>query len=147
MLEDAFSEVYLKFKLNFYRGIFERLQDRESSLSASEAYAVEIIYALQEPTVSQFARFLKISLPNATYKVNMLIRKGYVVKVNSETDRREVHLHLTEKFWDYNAINHNYISTVMQRIRDRFSSEETEQLSRMLTIISKELMPESEERL
>jgi len=147
MLEDVFNEIYTKFKLNFYRSIFERLQERESSLSASEAYAVEVIHALHEPTISQFADFLQISQPNATYKVNALIRKGYIDKINSSTDRREYHLSPTPKFWKYYAINQSYINTVMQRIRARFSPEETGQLERMLHIISHELMPENRDKL
>jgi len=147
VLEDAFNDVYLKFKLNFYRGIFERLQDRESSLSASEAYAVEVIYSLNEPTISQFAKFLQISQPNATYKVNTLIRKGYIEKVHSDTDKREYHLRTTPKFQEYYAINQNYLNTVMQRIRSRFSDDETEQLEHMLRVISEELMPENESGL
>ena len=147
MLENAFNEVYTKFKLNFYRGIFERLGERESSLSASEAFAVEVIHALNEPTISQFAEFLQISLPNANYKVNILTRKGYIEKMNSNTDRREFHLRTTNKFWNYYAINHTYITTVMQRIRNRFSEEETKQLENMLSIISQELMAENKDKL
>ena len=147
MLDDIFNEVYTKFKLNFYRGIFERLKEREASLSASEAYAVEVIYALHEPTISQFANFLQISQPNATYKINTLIRKGYIEKINSNVDKREYHLRTTDKFSNYYAINQNYIHTVMQRIRERFSDEETKQLERMLNIISRELMTESTDKL
>ena len=147
MLEKTFIEVYTKFKLNFYRGIFARLNERESSLSATEAFAVEVIYGLGEPTISQFAEFLKISLPNATYKVNSLIKKGYIEKVNSSADRREYHLRITTKFTDYYAINQNYITTVMNRINERFTKEEASQLEGMLRIISRELMPESEDSL
>jgi DNA-binding MarR family transcriptional regulator len=137
----------MKFKLNFYRGIFECLQERESSLSASEAYAVEVIYALREPTISQFAGFLQISLPNATYKINALTRKGYIVKVNSLADRREYHLRTTAKFARYCAINQNYVDTVMRRVRERFSQEETERLENMLRVVSRELMPENNDNL
>jgi len=142
MLEEIFIEVYTKFKLNFYRGIFQRLKERDSSLSAAEAYAVEVIFALQQPTISRFAEFLQISLPNATYKINGLIRKGYIEKVNSSTDKREYHLVTTAKFRDYYAISQNYANLVMGRIRERFSREETEQFEKMLQIISQELMPE-----
>ena len=143
MLEDVFNEVYIKFKLNFYRGIFERLKERDSSLSAAEAYAVEVIFALGEPTIGRFAEFLHISLPNATYKINGLIYKGYIKKVNSSTDKREYHLVTTERFRDYYSISQNYVNLVMERIRERFSREETEQLEKMLLVISQELMPES----
>ena len=147
MLENMFNEVYTKFKLNFYRGIFSRLKGRESSLSASEAFAVEVIHALHEPTISQFAAFLQISQQNATYKVNNLIRKGYIEKVNSSVDKREYHLRTNTKFLNYYAINQSYIHTVMQRISERFSDEETNRLENMLNIISQELMLESKEEL
>ena len=147
MLEDIFIEVYTKFKLNFYRGIFERLKERDSSLSAAEAYAVEVVYALQQPTISRFAEFLQISLPNATYKVNGLVRKGYIEKVNSSTDKREYHLVTTEKFRTYYAISQNYANLVVRRIRERFSRDETEQFEKMLLTISEELMPESSTEL
>jgi len=147
VLEVVFAEVYTKFKLNFYRGIFARLQERESSLSASEAYAVEVISALREPTIGQFADFLHVSKSNATYKVNVLIRKGYVAKVKSDADGREYHLHTTSKFEEYYAINQSYLATVMQRIRTRFSGEEVAQLEKMLSVISSELMMEASEEL
>jgi len=143
MLEDVFTEVYMKFKLNFYRGIFQRLKDRDSSLSASESYAVEVIYALRQPTISRFAEFLQISQPNATYKVNSLMRKGYIEKVNSSTDKREYHLVTTQKFHEYYAISQNYIKLVMERIREKFSQEVIERLENTLRVISEELMPES----
>ena len=143
MLEDIFTEVYTKFKLNFYRGIFQRLKDRESSLSASEAYAVEVIYALRQPTISRFAEFLQISQPNATYKVNSLMRKGYIEKVNSSTDKREYHLVTTQKFYEYYSISQNYIRLVMERVREKFPQEVIERLENTLRVISEELMPES----
>jgi len=146
MLVDAFNEIYIKLKLNFYRSIFERLQERESSLSASEAFAVEVIYALHEPTISQFAEFIHISMPNATYKINSLMRKGYIMKVKSTRDAREVHLRVTPKFYNYYAINQGYINMVMQRVNERFSEEQIDQLESMLRIISEELMPENNDQ-
>lgn len=147
MLETVFGEVYTKFKLHFYRGIFERLEERESSLSASEAYAVEVIHALHEPTISQFAKFLQISLPNATYKVNVLVRKGYIAKEKSSADKREFHLHTTPKFTNYYAINQGYVATVSKRIRARFTDSQVRQFEEMLRIVSEELMPENDGNL
>jgi len=143
VLENTFKEVYLKFKLNFYRGIFERLQEREGSLSASEAYAVEVIHALNRPSITQFADFLCVSKSNATYKVNTLVKKGYVQREQSDNDKREFHLCTTDKFLHYYAINQNYIDAVMRRIKDRFSTTELEQFEKMLSVISRELMPET----
>jgi DNA-binding MarR family transcriptional regulator len=142
-LEERFQEVYSKFKLNFYRGIFDRISERVGSLTATEAFAVEAIYALREPRVGEFAEAIGISQPNATYRVNSLIKKGYVEKINSETDKREYHLRVTQKFLDYYNINNEYIHTVMERIKERFTPKQTEDLTEMLRIISRELMPEN----
>lgn len=143
MLEDIFQEVYAKFKLNFYRGIFQRVKGRLGSLNVTEAFAVEAIYALREPTIGEFAESIGISQPNATYKVNSLMKKGYIEKINSEKDKREYHLRVTQKFLDYYNINNEYIHTVMERIKARFTKEETEKFIEMLRIISRELMPEN----
>ena len=84
MLEESFSQVYTKFKLHFYQEIFSRFQNREASLTAVETFCMEIILALKEPTINEFASFVHISSPNAAYKVNNLIQKGYVEKGNKD---------------------------------------------------------------
>lgn len=142
VLDSAFAEVYSKFKLHFYQKVFSRFQTREASLSAVETFCMEIIQALGRPTVNEFASFVQISSPNAAYKVNSLIQKGYLKKVRSETDRREYHLVATQKYVDYYNISYNYLSTVMERIQERFSPQEVAHLEEMLHIISRELMPE-----
>lgn len=142
MLEDAFCEVYTKFKLHFYSKIFKRFQHREASLTAVETFCVEAIYALERPTVNEFATFTQISPPNATYKINNLVKKGYIRKVRSEDDKREYYLEVTDKFLAYYGITYDYITLVMDRISQRFPLQDIEKLNSMLEIISHELMPE-----
>lgn len=142
MLEQVFDQVYAKFKLHFYQKVFARLDHREASLTTVETFCVEIIHALGKPTVNEFASFAQISPPNAAYKVNNLIQKGYINKVRSDTDRREYHLEVAPKYFEYYNISYSYLETVMKRIRERFSTEEIHQLESMLEIISRELMPE-----
>ena len=144
MLEKKFIEVYDKFKIQFFRKVFEKVRERDGSLSAMEALSLDIIRALGEPTVGQFADFLNISQSNATYKVNNLIKKGYLVRQNSATDRREYHLVLSDKFYRYSELLTAYELTVVDRMKKRFSGEEIEKLNEMLTVISDELMPECE---
>lgn len=142
MLEDSFAEVYTKFKLHFYQEIFSRFQSREATLTAVETFCMEIILALKEPTINEFASFVHISSPNAAYKVNSLIQKGYVEKIQSPKDRREYHLRPTQKYMDYYNISSNYLQEVMDRIKNRFTQEEASQLDRMLQVVGQELMPE-----
>ena len=142
MLDESFRDVYTKFKLHFYQEVFSRFQNREASLTAVETFCMEIIMALEEPTINEFASFVNISSPNAAYKVNSLIQKGYVEKIRSDQDRRDYHLRPTKKYMDYYNISTGYLRTVMERINKRFTPEEARQLDCFLQIVSSELMPE-----
>lgn len=144
MLEQSFVSVYDKFKLHFYRSVFDHARERDSSLSAMEAFSLEIIHLLDEPTVGQFADFLNISQSNATYKVNNLIKKGYLERQNSTTDRREYHLILSEKYYQSLDILSNYEHDVVNRIQTRFPREDLKKFDEILTVTSAELMPECE---
>lgn len=142
MLKDAFEVVYAKFKLHFYQEIFQRFQTREASLTTMETFSMESIQALRSPTVAEFAAFMRISTPNAAYKVNSLIEKGYLRKIQSQRDRREYHLEVTQKYIDYYNISAAYISQVMDRILERFTPQESAALEKMLEVVGQELMPE-----
>ena len=142
MFQQSFVNIYTKFKMHFYQKVFERFQDREATLTTVETFCMEMIYALDNPTVAEFANLANISAPNAAYKVNSLVKKGYLKKVQSKDDKREYHLEVTEKYINYYNISYGYIQVVMDRIRERFDKEELETLDRVLEIIDKELMPE-----
>ena len=142
MLLENFEKVYMKFKLHFYRSVFNRFQEREASLTTVETFCMEIIMALGQPTVNEFSNLVQISSPNAAYKINSLIKKGYIVKERSKDDKREYHLVVTQKYLDYYNISYNYRLKVMERIKQHFSEEEVSQFENMLKIIADELMPE-----
>ena len=92
MLEKEFEKLYFKFRNNYCKNLFSGVNDGDESLSPTESYCVEAIFLLNRPTVHQFANFVNISQPNATYRISNLISKGYVRKVLSEDDRREYFL-------------------------------------------------------
>ena len=139
-----FIAIYDKMKLMSYRGIFDVIREREGSLSAMEAFSLEVIRMLGRPTVGEFADFLNISQSNATYKVNCLIKKGYIDRENSAEDRREYHLVLSKKFYDYKRYMNSYENTLIDRIGKRFTDEELEVFGKFLDTINHELMPECE---
>lgn len=142
VLEQAFGSVYTKFKLHFYRAVFSRFGEREASLTTVETFCMEIIHALHHPTINEFASFIEISPPNAAYKVNNLMQKGYVNKIQSTDDKREYYLEPTEKYFNYYNISYNYMQTVVHRVEDRVTPEDLAAFDRVLTIMSNELMPE-----
>ena len=144
-LGEGFRQVYERLKMEFYREVFCASHDVDASLSAVEAFSLEVIDQLGKPTVGQFAEFLNISRSNATYKVASLIRLGYVRKERSGPDKREYYLVLSEKYYGYIGMMRDYVSTVMERMRERFPAQELDRVAEMLAIMSRELMPEVDE--
>ena len=137
-LEANFLEVYDKFKFSFYRKVFSQVKELE-------VFSLEVINQLGRPTIGKFAEFLNISQSNATYKVASLINKGYLRKERSGPDKREYYLVLSEKYYGYIGMMRDYVSTVMERMRERFPAQELNRVAEMLAIMSRELMPEVDE--
>ena len=138
MLEEVFQDVYTKFKLHFYQNVFQRFATREATLTTVESFCME----MGEPTIAEFSRMMRISTPNAAYKIGSLVKKGYVEKIQSTTDRREYYLRPTQKYIDYYSISYSYLHTVIERVRQRFPAEDCDKMEQMLSVISTELMPE-----
>lgn len=141
-LAENFAEVYAKFKIHFYKEAFSIIQERETSLSTVETFCVELIHALNQPTVNEFATFINVSAPNAAYKINNLIKKGYIEKIQSEADKREYHLVVTEKYFSYYNLSSSYLARVMRRVFARFDRQELAVLNEVMQIMHEELMPE-----
>ena len=146
MFSESIIELYNKFRIYFYMQVFAKFEKREASLTTVESYSIECIKALGEPTVQEFAIMMGISAPNAAYKVNALVQKGYIEKIQDENDRREFHLRPTKKFWDYYNVSYSYVKTVEARCKKRFSKEDLAKFEEMVKIITTELMPELDTR-
>ncbi|MCF0131028.1 MAG: MarR family transcriptional regulator [Pseudobutyrivibrio sp.] len=140
MIRDAFNDVYVKFKMHFYREVFKKWQDREASLTTVETFCMEVIYALDRPTITEFSEFANLSSSNAADKVNNLIRKGYINKVQSKEDKRIYYLEVTDKYKDYYNISYQYLNTVMERVSEKFTPEELVTMEKILRVMSEELM-------
>ena len=140
MLYDSFNKVYTKFKLHFYKEVFKKWRDREVSLTTVETFCMEIIHALGNPTVSEFASFTSLSSANAADKINNLVKKGYLNKVQSDEDKRIYYLEVTKKYIDYYNISYQYLKEVMGKLEDRFTTEENKVLEKMLRVMSEEIM-------
>lgn len=141
-LEQEFSSIYDKFRLHFYSQIFSRFETREATLTTVESFSMDCIMAMDHPTVAEFAGMMNISAPNAAYRVNSLVQKGYLKKVQSKEDARIYYLEPSEKYMRYYQISRDYLDTVAARCRDRFPEEDYLKLTSMLHIVNRDLMEE-----
>jgi len=140
MLEKEFEKLYFKFRNNYCKNLFSSVNEEKDSLSPTESYCVEAIFLLNRPTVHQFANYVNISQPNATYRISNLISKGYIRKILSLDDRREYFLEVTDKFSKNYGMNSSYNTELMSGIRDKFTKEEVALLERMLKKIVHEIL-------
>lgn len=140
MLEREFEKLYFKFRNNYCKNLFSGVDEDKDSLTPTESYCVEAIFLLKRPTVREFANYVKISQPNATYRIGNLISKGYVRKVLSEDDRREYFLEVTDKFAKYYGVNASFNAELMNGIHEKFSPEEIALLEKMIKKINR-IMP------
>ncbi|WP_455126857.1 MarR family winged helix-turn-helix transcriptional regulator [Pseudoramibacter alactolyticus] len=138
--EKPLDEIYRKLKLYFYREMALHTNREDNGLSITESFCMESIYALDHPTIAQFANFMNISSPNATYKIHHLIAKGYLEKIQSPKDKREYYLQPTEKYMRYHAMNRSGYDETMKRIGEHFPTHELEKLNELLTTINEELV-------
>lgn len=137
MLDKSFEHLYLIFRTKHYKKVLQDTSLKDNGLNTTENFYAEIIFLLNHPTISEFANYLNISLPNANYKINSLAKKGYVKKIMSPDDRREIRLELTNKFTDYYGLNDEDNSMMLDKIKENFTEEEVNKLDEMINKIIK----------
>lgn len=139
MLSQEILELYKQSRLRTYRAMFGRIREKNGSLSATEAYAVDVIFLLGNPTITQLAETLGISQPNATYKVNNLVAKGYICKNISEDDKRECRLTVGERFYKYYGNSMQFIDNAVDALRKDYSEEELKTFEKVLHTLTKHI--------
>lgn len=135
MLENHFLKISDTLRLAFYKRIFSVVREREGSLSAMEVFSLEVIYLLGKPTVSEFADFIGISRSAASYKISMLIQKGYILKEASENDKREFRLVLTEKYLQYIKMYEESLKLIVRQGESKYSTEQLTEFEKNLAIL------------
>jgi len=136
MLFSSMEKVYNRLRLSHYRRLFKNIREHAGSLSATEAFSADVIHLMGKPSIKQFAEFLGISQPNATYKVNALIEKGYLVRETSAEDRREAHISVGEKFEKYYGRSGEFIREAAECLEKCYSRAELELFGRMLDTLA-----------
>ena len=123
-----FIQLYRRMRLAIYR----RLLRRTGQLSAADAFAADVIYLLEQPTLTQFAGEMGISQPSASYRVNELAQKGVVEKVVSPRDRRECRLRVGAEYRKKTLDAPGRVEALMGELTRRFTRQELETTAAVL---------------
>ena len=132
-------------RLESYKKMFHTLREKTGSLSATEAFSADVIHLLGRPTLGQFAATLGISQPNATYKVNSLVAKGYVEKLPSTEDRREIRIQPAEKLRRYLERGEGFFGQAEEQLAKTYTQDELALTARVLDTLLDELEKEEKQ--
>jgi DNA-binding MarR family transcriptional regulator len=98
-----------------------------------------VIFLLGNPTICEFADYIGISQPNASYKVASLVAKGYLERVSNDEDHREAHLYVTKKFLDYYGRQMPDLSSAVTSALTSFTEQEIQLLGRFFGRLNQRL--------
>ena len=67
-----------------------------SKLTVSQLQYLDAVSALDKPTISEIAEKIRFTKASVTTGVNKLVETGYLIKIQSTHDKREIHVSLSE---------------------------------------------------
>ena len=101
-------------------------------LTTNDAHVMEAIGVEEAKNMTRVAKCLSVTTGTLTISVNSLVKKGYVVRERSETDRRVVLVSLTEKgkkaFYHHEAFHKKMIQAICKEL----TSQEKQVLAKSL---------------
>lgn len=147
MNDNILEDTVRKTKLHFYRSVFREFEDSDRPLSIEESMLLEVIDYLDRPSINDLVNFLHISQPNMSYKVNVLVKKGYVRKVKNNKDQRFLHVVLTEDYLSYKQKKNEFTKDAMTRAEEKLNQKEIENLYHSLYLVDGVLGEKLEEYL
>lgn len=108
-------------------------------LSITEIHTIEAIGLYGAKTMSEVAAALEITMGTLTTAVDKLIKKGYVERSRSNSDRRIVNICLTKRGKLAYRIHEKFHLDMVKAIMDDFTPEEEEVLLIALSKLNKHL--------
>lgn len=122
-------------KLSHSLGEMEELAKEHfqlQELTLTQMHYLEAISTLGNPNITELAHELQITKPTVTVTIDKLIEKEYITKVQSDEDRRNSHLHLTDKGCRINAMHDYAHQHFSELIKEALTPNEIEQLITLL---------------
>lgn len=97
------------------------LREKGVSLSMNEVHVLEAILKTDEPTMSNIARRLRVTVGTLTTAINRLVDKGYVERKREKEDKRKVIVSLTTKAYEclkiHDEFHEDMIGSVIQDMK------------------------------
>ena len=132
-LVQAFQEILREEESRICTGPFQNLSIREMHLIEAVCCACT---EDGDNRSSAIAQWLHVTLSTVTTSVNVLTRKGYLLRQRDPQDRRVARLLPTELGWQANQIHQDFHRQMVAAVVDRLEEEELPVLVRALSAIT-----------
>ncbi|MEG0919535.1 MAG: MarR family winged helix-turn-helix transcriptional regulator [Anaerovoracaceae bacterium] len=128
VLVNLFNEIWEIEKIGL---ITEEFTD----LTVNDMHVIEAVGLGSGDKMSVIAKRLNITVGSLTISMNSLVKKGYVVRERSETDRRVVTVRLTEKgvraFYHHEDFHKKMVTSVLGKLEDKETDVLVESLNNL----------------
>ncbi len=114
----------------------QELKNKGIKLSMSEVHVLEAVEKAEEPTMSNIANLLGITVGSLTTAINTLYQKGYVSRVRDTEDRRKVFVGLLPKAEEVMNLHKEYHDEMINSIFEDLKVDEDELLISSLKKLS-----------
>lgn len=123
----------------FFRKLIEELLNKftseaiEMDLSLQEHYIIEVLGRNDRMTISNLADRVSAPLTTISSTLDRLYEQGFVERERSQEDRRVVEVSLSDKGQEFFQANQEETQELVDRFLSRLSSEDREDLYRILS--------------
>jgi DNA-binding MarR family transcriptional regulator len=132
MLVEVYDDVNHIEEYSIKKGAF-------SDLSITEIHTIEAVGLYGSKTMSEVAAELEITMGTLTTAVDKLIKKNYMERSRSNTDRRIVNISLTKRGKLAYRIHEKFHLDMVEAVMNDFTAEEEEILLIALRKLNKHL--------
>jgi DNA-binding MarR family transcriptional regulator len=108
------------------------LRDQGIELSMNEVHVLEAVKKAETNTMSSIAAKLNVTIGTLTTSMNRLVKKGYVVRTSSPTDRRKVLIELTDEALKVMEVHDGFHDLMVNRLLNEYNIDDEKVLLQSL---------------
>lgn len=127
---DEIGQLYYRILLNELR-----LLNRSTEfpkLSYNSLLYLDLISMTPNCTISHLAQILHIAKSSVTLKINELVKQGFVIKEQSDADRRVYYLSVSPQIYDEYKNFDKTAQKAIKKLEEKYSESELELVSQMI---------------
>ena len=110
-----------------------------SKLTPTQVHYLDAIFHLEDPKISELASYLNVSKPTVTFALNKMEKQGFVIKTQSDEDRRFFSIQLTPKGKELAKLHDEIHKSYSDIFKQVLNKKELKTLEALLGKVLKEL--------